>query len=709
MSDLARFFPQFLWVVRDFGVRLERNGRRIAAREYLEDALRPEEGLSEAVEAKNAVRTLLRTYFPERDCMTLVRPVSEEEKLAHLAEQPWEELRPEFRSQMEALRRKVLGGARPKTMFGRALTGPMLASLAEAYVTALNSGETPTISTAWDRVVERQAQEALEKGVGRYASVMQSMLSLRALRASVPKDAAGTAREEVARSGVAARAQAPDAVVVSDEALWQCHADAATAARAEFARHAVGGSGGDGEEGDDAGASHPTGRLEAAVLDQLLHARRANAEASRRVADAVLRALDASILRPAVVDAVRRALESGSSQKAGVQKTAAPPTTTPKPPRRVRDSDEEDEDEEEDGSDLEDDKKGAATTTTTTTTTTAFEDESEGLAKARSFSLTTVASAYRAAAEQMRDALHAAACGPEAEVVYGEFLATSGARRLMEACEVAQDAWTALERAMRRDVEGARRAQAAEASRAQAARDTLTAERASFERAIQDAARASAAERERLSAELEARKEETFRLVSRVDSLVATFDRRMTAAEDRADSAEERLRLASDAYAADLAQRLDVAEKLAAAEGVAAEARAKADELTRVAQVADERTRAAENETVRLREQTELLYEAVRAAKDELRAKADEKEELEYEWAVSKAKVAEAESLRMQIEADHTTLVLVAEAMKNKLRDLRADASFSRTLDRIERMAFDALGTDAAHKMPRAGGAAGDA
>lgn len=49
----CRFFPHFLWVVRDFSVKLERDGRKISSREYLEDALRPEEGVSEATEVRS--------------------------------------------------------------------------------------------------------------------------------------------------------------------------------------------------------------------------------------------------------------------------------------------------------------------------------------------------------------------------------------------------------------------------------------------------------------------------------------------------------------------------------------------------------------------------------------------------------------------------------------------------------------------------------
>ena len=43
-------------------------------------------------------------------------------------------------------------------MYGRPLNGAMLCSLARAYVSALNSSGTPTISTAWERVVASQCE-----------------------------------------------------------------------------------------------------------------------------------------------------------------------------------------------------------------------------------------------------------------------------------------------------------------------------------------------------------------------------------------------------------------------------------------------------------------------------------------------------------------------------------------------------------------------
>ena len=53
--DLASFFPSFLWVVRDFALKLEdENGTPLTPKDYMEGALKVQQG--PAAEAKNKVR-----------------------------------------------------------------------------------------------------------------------------------------------------------------------------------------------------------------------------------------------------------------------------------------------------------------------------------------------------------------------------------------------------------------------------------------------------------------------------------------------------------------------------------------------------------------------------------------------------------------------------------------------------------------------------
>ena len=54
-DELSQFTPAFLWLLRDFYLALEEDGRKVSPGEYLESALQPVKGAGRSVEAKNAV------------------------------------------------------------------------------------------------------------------------------------------------------------------------------------------------------------------------------------------------------------------------------------------------------------------------------------------------------------------------------------------------------------------------------------------------------------------------------------------------------------------------------------------------------------------------------------------------------------------------------------------------------------------------------
>jgi hypothetical protein len=82
----------------------------------------------------------LAAFFPNRDCVTLKRPVEDEAKLQTLDGAEWSDFRPEFVEQVQALRKKIFSSAAPKTVNGKVLDGFMLASLAEQYAHSINTG-----------------------------------------------------------------------------------------------------------------------------------------------------------------------------------------------------------------------------------------------------------------------------------------------------------------------------------------------------------------------------------------------------------------------------------------------------------------------------------------------------------------------------------------------------------------------------------------
>ena len=94
---MAQYFPSFLWVLRDFALQLvDQDGNEINQKTYLENSLRDAKGLSDAVERKNRVRRMIRHFFKERDCFTMVRPMEDERMLQNLAKAPDNMVRDEF-------------------------------------------------------------------------------------------------------------------------------------------------------------------------------------------------------------------------------------------------------------------------------------------------------------------------------------------------------------------------------------------------------------------------------------------------------------------------------------------------------------------------------------------------------------------------------------------------------------------------------------
>lgn len=100
--QIAKYFPQFLWVIRDFALQMvDEEDNEINPKQYLENALRPVEinrdvmgENAEVMKRKNEIRSVLQTMFQERDCSVLFRPISDEKKLREINNLPYETLRP---------------------------------------------------------------------------------------------------------------------------------------------------------------------------------------------------------------------------------------------------------------------------------------------------------------------------------------------------------------------------------------------------------------------------------------------------------------------------------------------------------------------------------------------------------------------------------------------------------------------------------------
>ena len=156
-EELAKYFPTLLWLLRDFSLKLEdKNGNVITEKQYLENALEELNGLSSTIEEKNRVRSLIKAYFPERDCFCMVRPIENESSLQNLQNLPEKNFRKEFLEQSKIFRNKVLKKTKPKRFRNKLLSGSMLVELVQSILDSINSGSIPIIENSWKYIMKNE-------------------------------------------------------------------------------------------------------------------------------------------------------------------------------------------------------------------------------------------------------------------------------------------------------------------------------------------------------------------------------------------------------------------------------------------------------------------------------------------------------------------------------------------------------------------------
>lgn len=158
-------------------IHITKEGEPISSKEYLERSLASQPGFSDDVEQKNRIRRLLTTFFPERDCVTMVRPLLNETNLQNLDKMDLTKLRPEFYEQVLTLRKKILSRMRPKMLNNKNLNGDMYAGLMVSYVKAINEGSVPNIENAWTYILKEQNEKAIEETMVSYERMITDQLA----------------------------------------------------------------------------------------------------------------------------------------------------------------------------------------------------------------------------------------------------------------------------------------------------------------------------------------------------------------------------------------------------------------------------------------------------------------------------------------------------------------------------------------------------
>lgn len=97
--------------------------------------------------------------------VALVRPATDEAVLQDLNRVPLQSLRPEFVSQLDLLRKRILERIRPRRMGGIEATGAVLARWAQMFVDSFNDGKVPVLKDAVSLAKELRQRDLVDKAL----------------------------------------------------------------------------------------------------------------------------------------------------------------------------------------------------------------------------------------------------------------------------------------------------------------------------------------------------------------------------------------------------------------------------------------------------------------------------------------------------------------------------------------------------------------
>ena len=59
-EQFGDFFPSFLWILRDFTLKLRDKGKKITSKQYLENSLKQEGGFEDAAVRQDQIRAMIK-------------------------------------------------------------------------------------------------------------------------------------------------------------------------------------------------------------------------------------------------------------------------------------------------------------------------------------------------------------------------------------------------------------------------------------------------------------------------------------------------------------------------------------------------------------------------------------------------------------------------------------------------------------------------
>ncbi|XP_013401003.1 guanylate-binding protein 1-like [Lingula anatina] len=171
--NMDRIFPALHFVVRDFMLELVVDGQPCSPTTYLEHCLKIRRGFGEKTRLRNNSRDKLKSYFPNRSCFVLPRPVTEDEALKQVDEVPEDQLQPAFVDGVTQLVSTIHAQSEPKKVRGVWMNSRHLVEIARNCVLAFRQDKIPSVENAVVAVRQAECLKAVEMALQFYKIAMQ--------------------------------------------------------------------------------------------------------------------------------------------------------------------------------------------------------------------------------------------------------------------------------------------------------------------------------------------------------------------------------------------------------------------------------------------------------------------------------------------------------------------------------------------------------
>uniref|UniRef100_G1QCX5 GB1/RHD3-type G domain-containing protein n=1 Tax=Myotis lucifugus TaxID=59463 RepID=G1QCX5_MYOLU len=173
-AEFVSFFPDFVWVVRDFMLELKLDGHTITEDEYLENALKFVSGENSKIQHSKMPREYIRKFFPKRKCFTFERPTNNISLLQHMEGVSENQLESRFQVQTKNFCNYIFTAAKTKTLReGIIVTGNRESPLLQHVLLHFSSCDEAQKPGSWlvsTAVVENLA--AMQKAANHFSEQM---------------------------------------------------------------------------------------------------------------------------------------------------------------------------------------------------------------------------------------------------------------------------------------------------------------------------------------------------------------------------------------------------------------------------------------------------------------------------------------------------------------------------------------------------------